>query len=182
MASCACSFTATSRPGSGQRYSSSPNGIVTSTRERAPSRLEILSSLLREGIEPNPGPQIRVGQVNFAGLPPQKRPALLRLIATHNIDILLLQELHLSGREASALTLPGFNTLALGRDFQGGGVAIFAKDAIPIRLLSTTLKPGVLEQLTVQISIGDQTLRLTTGYFPRGQNICESALEELDKH
>ena len=69
-------------------------------------------------VHPNPGPTVRVGQLNCAGLTKEKRLSLLRHAA--DVDVLLLQELKMSEREALSFTLPGFKGIG---NPKGGGVA-----------------------------------------------------------
>ena len=95
---------------------------------RHASRAELALLLLLSGdVHPNPGPLVRVGQLNCAGLAREKRLSLLRRAA--DVDVLLLQELKMSEREALSFTLSaGFQGIAKkARNPNGGGVAMLVK-------------------------------------------------------
>ena len=94
---------------------------------RYASRAELALLLLLSGdVHPNPGSLVRVGQLNCAGLTKEKRLSLLRRAA--DVDVLLLQELKMSEREAPSFTLPGFQGIANARNPNGGGVAVHHPD------------------------------------------------------
>ena len=85
---------------------------------RHASRAELALLLLLSGdVHPNPGPTVRVGQLNCAGLTKEKRLSLLRYAA--DVDVLLLQELKMSEREALGFTLPGFQGITKARNPKG---------------------------------------------------------------
>ena len=91
------------------------------TRMRAARDINLSLLLLRAGdVHPNPGPALRIAQFNILGFTPGRRLSLLHKAITHNLDVLLLQELHVTEDEASRLTLDGYKFFAVSRNARGG--------------------------------------------------------------
>ena len=87
--------------------------------------------LLRAGdVHPNPGPSLHVAQFNVLGFSPGKKISLLHKAKMLALDVVLLQELHVTEDEASRLAIPGFHCFAVARDAKGGGVAVLVRDAL----------------------------------------------------
>ena len=114
---------------------------LLSTRLRA-TRREILSLLARAGIPPNPGPSLRVAQFNALGLTPETRVSLRQKAQTLKLDVILLQELHLTQDECDKLAMPGYVCYAQGRNAKGGGVAVLVSDALQSTLHNKGVRPN----------------------------------------
>ena len=144
---------------------------------RHASRAELALLLLLSGdVHPNPGPLVRVGQLNCAGLTKEKRLSLLRRAA--DVDVLLLQELKMSEREALSFTLPGFQGIAKARNPNGGGVAVLVRDTIPTKVVASGVTSCV-EYATVCTPLSGTMLYWTSAYYPRASRVCMEALEVL---
>ena len=143
---------------------------------RHASRAELALLLLLSGdVHPNPGPLVRVGQLNCAGLTKEKRLSLLRRAA--DVDVLLLQELKMSEREALSFTLPaGFQGIAKkAKNPNGGGVAVLVRDTIPTKVVASGVTSCV-EYATVCTPLSGTMLYWTSAYYPRASCVrCTSS-------
>ena len=144
---------------------------------RHASRAELALLLLLSGdVHPNPGPTVRVGQLNCAGLTKEKRLSLLRYAA--DVDVLLLQELKMSEREALGFTLPGFQGIAKARNPKGGGVAVLVRDTIPTKVVTSGITSRV-EYATVCTPLSSTMLYWTSACLPLASRVSMDALEAL---
>jgi hypothetical protein len=143
---------------------------------RHASRAELALLLLSRDVHPNPGPTVRIGQLNCAGLTKEKRLSLL------GVDVLLLQGLKMSEREALSFTLPGFQGIAKARNQprrpKGGGVAVLVRDTIPTKVVTSGITSRV-EYATVCTPLSGTMLYWTSAYFPRASRVSMDALEAL---
>jgi hypothetical protein len=123
-------------------------------------------------VHPNPGPTVRVGQLNCAGLTKEKRLSLRRHAA--DVDVLLPQELKMSEREALSFTLPGFQGIAKARNPKGGGVAVLVRDKVVTSGITSRV-----EYATVCTPLSSTMLYWTSAYFPLASRVSMDALEAL---
>ena len=99
-----------------------------SARMRAVRAINLIALLLRAGdVHPNPGPSLHVAQFNVLGFSPGKKISLLHKAKMLALDVVLLQELHVTEDEASRLAIPGFHCFAVARDAKGGGARDLVK-------------------------------------------------------
>ncbi|KNH04908.1 Endonuclease/exonuclease/phosphatase [Perkinsela sp. CCAP 1560/4] len=96
------------------------------------------------------------------------------------LDVVLLQELHVTEDEASRLAIPGFHCFAVARDAKGGGVAVLVRDALQCSLTSQSVSE-VVEHTTVCVKVGDELSDFTSAYFPRGHKVSAAALSRLSQ-
>lgn len=127
-------------------------------------------------IEPNPGPSLRVAQWNAAGLTAEKRISFLRLLP--DVDVVLLQELKMTEREAAAFSLAGFQCVMKARNQHGGGVGIIVRDCIPVTK-RLDYRDDRVEMVSADVVLGEHIATLTSAYFPRGRNVTPEALARL---
>ena len=150
-------------------------------RMRAVREFNLSSLLLRAGdVHPNPGPTLRIAQFNILGFTPGKRLSLLHKAITHDLDVILLQELHIVENEASRLTLDGYQCFAIARDAKGGGVAVHIRKGIQCSLTSQSVSE-VVEQATVCVKVGAHLCQFTSAYFPRGNKVTSAAVHSLSQ-
>ena len=149
---------------------------LLSTRLRA-TRQEILCLLACAGIPPNPGPSLRVAQFNVLGLTPEKRVSIRR--KCQGLDVVLLQELHLTQDECQKLCIPGFVCYAQGRNAKGGGVGILVSEALQSTLHKGALDPAV-EAVTVCVKVNSAELvYFTSAYHPLGSRVSTATLQKM---
>ena len=150
-------------------------------RMRAVREFNLSSLLLRAGdVHPNPGPALRIAQFNILGFTPGKRLSLLHKAITHDLDVILLQELHIVENEASRLSLDGYQCFAVARDAKGGGVAVHIRKGIQCSLTSQSVSE-VVEQATVCVKVGAHLCQFTSAYFPRGNKVTSAAVHSLSQ-
>ncbi|KNH04515.1 Tbingi protein [Perkinsela sp. CCAP 1560/4] len=148
---------------------------------RAVREFNLSSLLLRAGdVHPNPGPTLRIAQFNILGFTPGKRLSLLHKAITHDLDVILLQELHIVENEASRLTLDGYQCFAIARDAKGGGVAVLIRKGFQCSLTSQSVSE-VIEQATVCVKVGAHLCQFTSAYFPRGNKVTSAAVHSLSQ-
>ncbi|KNH08039.1 Endonuclease/exonuclease/phosphatase [Perkinsela sp. CCAP 1560/4] len=94
------------------------------------------------------------------------------------LDVILLQELHVTEDKASRLAIPGFHCFAVARDAKRGGVAVFVRDALQYSLTSQSVSE-VVEHTTVCVKVGAELSYFTSVYFPRGHKVSAAALSRL---
>ncbi|KNH09294.1 hypothetical protein XU18_0572 [Perkinsela sp. CCAP 1560/4] len=120
---------------------------------RAVREFNLSSLLLRAGdVHPNPGPTLRIAQFNILGFTPGKRLSLLHKAITHDLDVILLQELHIVENEASRLTFDGYQSVS-----------------------------EVVEHATVCVKVGTHLCQFTSAYFPRGNKVTSAAVHSLSQ-
>jgi len=133
--------------------------------------------LCRYGIEPHPGPLLRIGSWNACGLTQDKRVFMRHLVEVENIDILLVQELKWGAQEAH--TLEGWSCLARPRTTGGGGVAVFARQGLLMRSLPFAV-PAVwatsLEGQLIEVSCEGENISLMNLYCPPGRDFAQDVL------
>ena len=152
-----------------------------SARMRAVRAINLIALLLRAGdVHPNPGPSLHVAQFNVLGFSPGKKISLLHKAKMLDLDVVLLQELHVTEDEASRLAIPGFHCFAVARDAKGGGVAVLVRDALQCSLTSQSVSE-VVEHTTVCVKVGDELSYFTSAYFPRGHKVSAAALSRLSQ-
>ena len=152
-----------------------------SARMRAVRAINLIALLLRAGdVHPNPGPSLHVAQFNVLGFSPGKKISLLHKAKMLALDVVLLQELHVTEDEASRLAIPGFHCFAVARDAKGGGVAVLVRDALQCSLTSQSVSE-VVEHTTVCVKVGDELSDFTSAYFPRGHKVSAAALSRLSQ-
>ncbi|KNH04999.1 hypothetical protein XU18_3873 [Perkinsela sp. CCAP 1560/4] len=148
---------------------------------RAVRAINLIALLLRAGdVHPNPGPSLHVAQFNVLGFSPEKKISLLHKAKMLALDVVLLQELHVTEDEASRLAIPGFHCFAVARDAKGGGVAVLVRDALQCSLTSQSVSE-VVEHTTVCVKVGDELSYFTSAYFPRGHKVSAAALSRLSQ-
>ncbi|KNH07224.1 Tbingi protein [Perkinsela sp. CCAP 1560/4] len=163
-----------------------PSGIARNIISIARFTLPIIyhrqtSLLLRAGeLHPNPGPSLHVAQFNVLGFSPGKKISLLHKAKMLALDVVLLQELHVTEDEASRLAIPGFHCFAVARHAKGGGIAVFVRDALQCSLTSQSVSE-VVEHTTVCVKVGDEFSYFTSAYFPRGHKVSAAALSRLSQ-
>ncbi|KNH06313.1 hypothetical protein XU18_2818 [Perkinsela sp. CCAP 1560/4] len=137
-----------------------------SARMRAVRAINLIALLLRAGdVHPNPGPSLHVAQFNVLGFSPGKKISLLHKAKMLALDVVLLQELHVTEDEASRLAIPGFHCFAVARDAKGGGVAVLVRDALQCSLSSQSVSE-VVEHTTVCAKVRDELSYFISAYFP----------------
>ena len=152
-----------------------------SARMRAVRAINLIALLLRAGdVHPNPGPSLHVAQFNVLGFSPGKKISLLHKAKMLALDVVLLQELHVTEDEASRLAIPGFHCFAVAHDAKGGGVAVLVRDALQCSLTSQSVSE-VVEHTTVCVKVGDELSYFTSAYFPRGHKVSAAALSRLSQ-
>ena len=152
-----------------------------SARMRAVRAINLIALLLRAGdVHPNPGPSLHVAQFNVLGFPPGKKISLLHKAKMLALDVVLLQELHVTEDKACRLAIPGFHCFAVARDAKGRGVAVLVRDALQCSLTSQSVSE-VVEHTTVCVKVGDELSYFTSAYFPRGHKVSAAALSRLSQ-
>ncbi|KNH07552.1 Endonuclease/exonuclease/phosphatase [Perkinsela sp. CCAP 1560/4] len=116
---------------------------------------------------------------NVLGFSPGKKISLLHKAKMLALDVVLLQELHVTEDEASRLAIPGFHCFAVARDAKGGGVAVLVRDALQCSLTSQSVSE-VVEHTTVCVKVGGE-LYFTSAYFPCGHKVSAAALSRLSQ-
>ena len=148
---------------------------------RAARDINLSLPLLRAGdVHPNPGPALRIAQFNILGFTPGRRLSLLHKAITHNLDVLLLQELHVTEDEASRLTLDGYKFFAVSRNARGGGVAVLVRDVFQSSLVSQSIT-SVVEQITTCVKVGAHLCYFTSAYFPSGNRVGSATVHSLSQ-
>ena len=127
--------------------------------------------LCRYGIEPNPGPSLRVLQWNANSFVPNKRLALGHICETNNIDLVVIQEVKWDPHQVQ--TIAGYGVTHKLRNSRGGGLAVFARTGILTRKLPHPV-PDVdassLEALVMEVSVEGEVLILLAVYCPPGND------------
>ena len=134
--------------------------------------------MLSGDVHPNPGPTLKCLQWNCSGLSKVKREALRHVLDETHIDIVFLQELHMTEVEARSFSLPGFQHVSQARNVQGGGTAIMTRDSLVTGIGSSCLEPEV-ELVTAKVYFGTESISLLSAYFPRGSGVSEATLHHL---
>ena len=110
---------------------------------------------------PNPGPSLRIAQINICGLNIRlKKDSLVQQAASLRLNVILLQGTHLTEDESSDLSMSGCHCFARERDAKGGGVAVLVRKTLPATLVYQC-RIGVLGKLTGSVQVGREPATLS---------------------
>ena len=114
--------------------------------------------------------RIVIGSLNINSIP--NKFDALKLIIPSNIDIFVLTETKLDASLPPAqFCINGFSTpYRLDRDRNGGGILLYVREDIPIRLLISHDFPCDIEGLFVEINLRKTKWLLFGTYHPPSQN------------
>ena len=121
--------------------------------------------------------EINILAWNCGGLnAPHKRASTLSLLKRKNVDIALLQEMHLLKADAGRLANKFFHTIAFSSaDTKSKGVAIVVRRNLPIRII-TSWTDDTGRIVITQVEFRTRKLALISAYTP---NVFDCSFSNL---